>query len=138
VTEFEPNVTWPEFKQYLERKGIRNSAWDDSGNYCHLGSSEFVRYAEDTADEKVIVQESGIGQRAVGPFIAHSNWEVRSEHKEGDLAISVKRKDGELATVIHHKGPGRGFVRQAEGGTFILEVNGTGSWTVRIVQLPGF
>jgi len=88
-------------------------------------------------NEQVIQQVSANGQRNLRPFAVKNKWEIQWDSKGTLLTITVFDADGEIIGIAAtQQGAGKGSSYQAKGGNYYLQVNGTGEWTVTVVQLP--
>lgn len=84
-----------------------------------------------------VVEYSGNGLSNTRPFTVEDNWEIQWD-AGGDLfQVYVFDLAGDLIGVAANQmGPGGGASFNARGGTFYLQVNAVGPWTVHVVQLP--
>lgn len=88
------------------------------------------------SDEQVIQKLSANGQRNLRPFVVKDKWEIQWDSKGSNLSITIYGADGRVVDVAAtQKGSGNGSSYQAKGGEYYLQVNGTGEWTVTVVQL---
>ena len=89
------------------------------------------------AEEQVLQQVSANGSRNLRPFTAKDHWEIRWDNKGSFLSISVRNSEGRpVSGGGSQQGAGSGESYQPKGGTYYLDVTGTGEWTVTVVQLP--
>jgi endonuclease YncB( thermonuclease family) len=85
----------------------------------------------------VIQKVSANGQRNLRPFVVRDKWEIQWDSKGSVLSITIYTANGKIVDLAAtQKGPGSGSSYQAVGGEYYLQVNGTGEWTVTVVQLP--
>ena len=68
--------------------------------------------------EKVIKYLSGSETVSVGPITVPDNWEIHWETKGHYLQM----------------GPGKGVTKYEKGGSYILDINVSGEWKVKIVD----
>ena len=85
--------------------------------------------------EEVIKEYSGSGWLSTEPITVPDNWVVEWDYKGPYLQILINSKDSvPLGYAAQQTGPGSGSAVQPEGGTYILDINGAGSWTVKILK----
>ncbi len=89
------------------------------------------------AVEAEVASFSGTGTQSTRPFRVSSGWEIRWE-AQGDLfQIFLRNESGEPVGVpANQQGAGSGSSYQARGGSYYLEMNALGPWTVTVVDLP--
>jgi len=99
-----------------------------------LAAHPMVAAAE---DGQVIQQISANGQRNLRHFTVKDKWEIQWDSKGSLLTITIYKADGKMFdSGPMQQGPGRGSSYQPKGGEYYLGVQGTGEWTVTVVQLP--
>lgn len=88
------------------------------------------------AQEAIVQEFEGSGGRNTRPFDVAAGWEVQW-NASGDIfqLYLYDASGGLLGVAANQMGPGTGASFQAPAGTFYLQVNAIGSWTIRIVQL---
>ena len=97
-------------------------------------AATFTRVA--FAQAPVIADYSGNGLSNTRPFTASSGWEIQWSASGDIFQIYVHDISGDLIDVAANQmGPGNGSSYQAPAGTFYLQVNAIGSWSVRVVQV---
>jgi len=85
--------------------------------------------------EEVIKEFSGNGTFSTKPFTVPDNWEVHWECKGQYLQILVNSEDAvPLGFAAEQMGPGSGSSVQPKGGTYILDMNASGDWKVKILK----
>lgn len=90
-----------------------------------------------SADETIVQQLSANGSRNTRPFTVKDRWEIRWENKGSILTVAVRTAEGKLvAGGGSATAPGAGESFQPKGGTYYLDVTGTGDWSISVVQLP--
>ena len=88
------------------------------------------------SDEQIVQEISASGVRNLRPFTVKDQWEIRWDNKGSMITIAVRHPDGKLAADGGTQAkPGKGASYQPKGGTYFLEVSGSGDWTVTVVQL---
>lgn len=89
------------------------------------------------ADEVIVQQLTANGSRNTRPFTVKDRWEIRWENKGSVLTVAVRTAEGKLvAGGGMATAPGSGQSFQPKGGSYYLDVTGTGDWTITVVQLP--
>jgi hypothetical protein len=82
-----------------------------------------------------ITRFEGSGQSTTRPFTVPDGWEIQWD--AGDfIQIYVYEAGGELNGIAaNQQGSGSGSAFQASGGSYYLQMNAMGSWTVRVVDV---
>lgn len=76
---------------------------------------------------------SGDTDQTTKEFTVRGQWQVHWENK-GDKFKFAIRGERDLGTVVEQREPGSGVTNVVAAGTFYLEVNADGPWTVTITQ----
>lgn len=85
-----------------------------------------------------IARFSGNGMRNTEPFTAPDGWELHWNARGAIFQVYLYSASGEMLDVIANQDkPGEGSSYVAKGGTYYLEVNALGSWTVSVVKSTG-
>ncbi len=85
--------------------------------------------------EEVIKEFSGTDTFSTKPFTVPDNWEIQWESKGQYLQILVNTENSiPLGFAADQMGPGSGSSVQPKGGTYILDMNASGNWKVKIVK----
>lgn len=85
--------------------------------------------------EEVIKSLSGSETVTVGPLTVPENWEIHWETKGQYLQILVNSAESvPLHFAVEQIGPGKGVSKQEKGGDYILDINASGEWKVKIVD----
>ena len=84
-----------------------------------------------------IAEFSGDGTLTTRPFQAAERWEITWD-AAGDLfQVLLYRSDGSLADVpASQQGPGGVSSFQPEAGSYYLQVNAAGSWSIEVSTVP--
>jgi len=84
-----------------------------------------------------IAEFSGNGTLTTRPFHAAERWEITWD-AAGDLfQVLLYRSDGSLADVpASQQGPGGGDSFQPEAGSYYLQVNASGDWSIEVSTVP--
>lgn len=78
----------------------------------------------------------GSGIESTRPFSIGDKWEVRWRAGGGVFQIYLYTRGGELVNIIANQiCPCRGKSFQAQGGSYYLETNGDGAWTIEVADL---
>jgi hypothetical protein len=78
----------------------------------------------------------GSGIQSLRPFTVGDDWEVRWRADGLVFQIYLNTRGGDLVNIIaNQQCPCRGKSFQANGGSYYLETNGDGSWTIEIVDI---
>jgi hypothetical protein len=86
--------------------------------------------------DREVASFSGSGQHATRPFSVPDGWEVQWDFSGDILQIYVSSEGGDLAGIAaNQQGSGSGSSFQARGGSYYLEINAIGDWTVRVVEV---
>lgn len=96
-----------------------------------------LAFAYAIAQEPVVQRYQGNGALNTRPFTVTQGWEVRWD-AVGDV-FQLYRYDaaGNLIDVAaNQQGPGTGASYFPEPGTYYLQVNALGAWTVSVVHIP--
>lgn len=87
--------------------------------------------------EVEVASYSGTGTQSMRPFTVGDGWEVQWDFTGDILQIYLNDASGELVGVpANQQGSGSGASYQGQGGTFYIETNAMGDWTIRIVDVP--
>ncbi|TFG75039.1 MAG: hypothetical protein E4H21_09660 [Thermodesulfobacteriales bacterium] len=85
--------------------------------------------------EEVIKELSGSETASVGPITVPDNWEIQWETKGHYLQILMNTADNiPLGYAVEQMGPGKGTSKQEKGGNYILDMNASGEWKVKILK----
>ncbi len=85
--------------------------------------------------QEVIKELSGSETVSVGPITVPDNWEIQWETKGQYLQILMNSADSvPLGYAVEQLGPGKGVSKQEKGGDYILDINVSGEWKVKIVK----
>lgn len=85
--------------------------------------------------EEVIKELSGSETVSVGPFALPENWEIQWETKGQYLQILMNSADSvPLGYAVEQIGPGKGVSKPQKAGDYILDINVSGEWKVKIVN----
>jgi hypothetical protein len=88
------------------------------------------------AKETLVREFAGSGLSNTRPFSVDESWEIQWDAKGDFFQLYIYNLNGDLLNVAANQmGPGRGSSYQVAAGTFYLQVNALGSWSVRIVQV---
>lgn len=91
-------------------------------------------YADTSPATNVLTQLSGNGAMNTRPFTAPGPWEIQWTARGDIFQIFVYDGSGDLIGVAANQaGPGSGQSYQPKRGTYYLQVNALGTWTVRVV-----
>src|SRR6056297_845769 len=86
--------------------------------------------------EKVIKTYSGSGGQTTRPFKVDDEWEIQWDAEGMIFQLYLYNENGRMLGVpANQQGEGSGSSYKAQGGEYYLKVNGTGDWTIKIVQL---
>lgn len=89
------------------------------------------------AEETVVFEIVGNGQRNTRPFMVKDRWELRWDLRGQTLGITIRDPDGKfVAAGGQQDKQGQGASYQPKGGSYFLEITGVGDWTITVVQLP--
>ena len=85
--------------------------------------------------EGVIKEFSGTETITTEPFTVPDNWEIQWETKGQYLQILINTGDSvPLDYATQQMGPGKGTSKQEKGGNYILDMNASGEWKVKILK----
>ena len=85
--------------------------------------------------QEVIKKLSGSETVSVGPITVPDNWEIQWETKGQQVQILMNSADSvPLGYAVEQIGPGKGVSKQKKGGDYILDINVSGEWKVKIVK----
>ena len=85
--------------------------------------------------QEVIKELSGSETVTVGPLTLPDNWEIQWEAKGHYLQILMNSADSvPLGYAVEQIGPGKGVSKPQKGGDYILDINVSGEWKVKIVK----
>ncbi len=100
-----------------------------TGNGGSSGSS--------SGSETTVKEFTGSGAQTTRPFTVYDGWEIRWDASGDVFQIYVYTGGGDLSGVAANQmGTGSGAAFQPNGGSYYLQMNAIGNWTVRVVQLP--
>lgn len=95
----------------------------------------FVLLIVPAGADEVIKRYSGTETVSVGPITVPDNWEIQWEAKGAYLQILMNSADNvPLGYAVEQVGPGKGVSKQEKGGDYILDINVSGGWEVKIVK----
>lgn len=78
----------------------------------------------------------GNGTRNTRPFVASGPWEVQWDASGDIFQVFIQDGRGNLVDVAANQlGPGRGASYQPRSGTYYLQVNAMGAWTLQVVPV---
>lgn len=84
----------------------------------------------------VLMQASGNGARNTRPFTSAAAWEIKWHAKGSMFQTYVYSSDGKLVGVAaNQQGSGKGQSFQPKAGTYYLQVNAIGEWSITIVPV---
>lgn len=96
-----------------------------------LAAVTFTALAQST-----VAEYSGNGLSNTRPFTVQDSWEVQWDANGDIFQIYVYDTNGNLIDIAANQmGPGTGASFLARGGSYYLQVNSIGRWSVRVVQL---
>ena len=85
--------------------------------------------------EEVIKRYRGSETVSVGPMTLPDGWQVKWENKGHYLQILMNSSDSvPLGYVVEQTGPGEGISEKQKGGDYILDINVSGQWEVKIIK----
>ena len=88
------------------------------------------------AGETVLKTFSGSGGKNTRPFTVSAGWEIQWDAKGDIFQLFLYKADGSMAGVpANQQGSGKGSSYQAKAGTYYLQVNAMGKWTIKIAQV---
>jgi hypothetical protein len=76
---------------------------------------------------------SGMTDQTTAEFTVRGQWQVHWEN-DGERFKFAIRGDRDLGTIVDQSEPGSGVTNVVAAGTFRLDVNADGPWTIRITQ----
>lgn len=89
------------------------------------------------AEDVEVVSYSGSGTQSMRPFDVPDGWEIQWDFTGDILQIYLNDESGEFTAIpANQQGSGSGSSYQARGGTYSIETNAMGDWTIRIVDVP--
>lgn len=69
------------------------------------------------------------------PFKVHGGWVIQWESEGKSIGIFVHDSKGELLNIATTQyNPGKGETYQVKGGTYVLEIVGSGKWKIKILE----
>lgn len=84
-----------------------------------------------------VASYSGSGGQSMRPFTISDGWEIQWDFTGDYLGIYLHDEDGSpVAVLANQQGSGSGASYQGRGGTFYIETNAIGDWTIRVVDVP--
>lgn len=89
-------------------------------------------------EDVTIKSFSGKGASTMRPFTVQSNWEIQWTADGDYFGIYLYDANGGEAAIgvpANQTGPGPGSSFQARAGTYYIQTNALGSWTIDVVQL---
>lgn len=85
--------------------------------------------------KEVIKELSGSETVTVGPLTLPENWQIEWETKGQYLQILMNSADSvPLGYAVEQIGPGKGVSEKQKAGDYILDINVSGEWKVKIVK----
>lgn len=85
--------------------------------------------------KEVIKEYSGSETVSVGPLSLPDKWAIEWEAEGQYLQILINSADSvPLGYVVEQIGPGKGVSKPQKGGDYILDINVSGGWKVKIVK----
>ena len=88
-------------------------------------------------DPNLIATFTGRGIKNTRPFTVPDGWEIQWEATGLIFQIFLHTAEGKLAGLhANQQGAGKGSSYVPKGGRYYLTANATGSWKIRIVQVP--
>lgn len=88
------------------------------------------------AGETVLKTFSGSGGKNTRPFTVSAGWEIQWDAKGDIFQLFLHKADGSMAGVpANQQGSGKGSSYQAKAGTYYLQVNAMGKWSINIVNV---
>lgn len=88
-----------------------------------------------TNAEEVIKRYSGSETVSVGPMTLPDGWQVKWENEGHYLQILMNSADSvPLGYVVEQTGPGKGLSEKQKGGVYLLDINVSGPWEVKIIK----
>src|SRR5690606_28375689 len=86
--------------------------------------------------QQTIAEYSGNGLSNTRPFTVQNDWEIQWSVSGDIFQVYIYDVAGDLVGVAaNQSGAGEGTSFNARGGTYYLQVNAIGAWTVSVVQL---
>lgn len=105
----------------------------DAHHYDHDDASATAASGPDVE----IASYSGSGSQSMRPFTVEDGWEVQWDFTGDILQIYINDESGGMGGIAaNQQGSGSGSSYQGRGGTFYVETNAIGDWTIRIVDVP--
>lgn len=97
---------------------------------------EAEKVVTQTSRETLVTSFTGSGAQTTRPFTVSDRWEIQWD-ASGDLfQIYLYGARGDIVGVAANQlGPGSGRAFQPGAGSYYLQMNAMGNWTVRVVQL---
>jgi hypothetical protein len=84
--------------------------------------------------DQVLASWSGTGSKNTRPFSVNGPWEIQWD-SDSYFFVSVYDRSGERVSSGGHSDSGSGSSFQPLGGHYYLEINGGGTWTVKVVAV---
>lgn len=98
--------------------------------------SDHQQNLDTTRTDEIIKEFSGSDQHTTRPFTVKDGWEIQWKTKGKFLQIYVLNVKGELVSIAANTQiPGKGSAYQPKGGTYYLDMNALGEWTIQIVKV---
>ena len=88
------------------------------------------------AADQLVNEWSGLGRQTTRPFTVDGPWEVQWTWR-GSGAFGIRaHTSGRITSdgLAYQREPGSGSAYHPKPGTYYLEIDGTGSWTIRAVR----
>lgn len=80
-----------------------------------------------------ILEVSGQRDAATDDFRVREGWSIHWENSGHRFAFAISG-DRDFGTVVDQSEPGSGVTSPVGGGTFRLEIEAEGPWSIRVVQ----
>lgn len=110
---------------------------EHSGDEISVQAEGTEPVADDAQEERVVEEFSGSGMHTTRPFEVTDGWEIQWEFSGDLLQIYLYDETGDPAGIAaNQQADSSGSAYQARGGTYHLDINAIGEWTVRVVELP--
>jgi hypothetical protein len=81
----------------------------------------------------VLVDLSGTGDTKSAEFFARRGWQIQWETEAERFRLAI-HGEPDIGAAIDQEGPGSGVTSPVPSGTFWLEINADGPWSVRVDQ----
>lgn len=80
-----------------------------------------------------VIELSGDGDQVTDEFRVREGWSIHWENVGDEFAFAITG-ERDFGVVVEQTEPGSGVTSPVGGGTYRLEVQADGPWTIRIVQ----